>query len=75
MDENRELFDLSNYPKNNKLYDNNNNKVYGKFKDESSGEPIKSVICLRPKLYNINYEKNNQTKISVKVSNNIYQKN
>ena len=56
MNENRELFDLSNYPKNNKLYDNTNNKVYGKFKDESSGVPIKSVICLRPKLYNINYE-------------------
>ena len=38
------------------MYDNTNNKVYGKFKDESSGIPIKSVIALRPKLYNINYE-------------------
>ena len=56
MHENRELFDLSNYPKNNKLYDDSNNKVYGKFKDESQGTPIKSVIALRPKLYNINYE-------------------
>jgi hypothetical protein len=33
--DNKQLFDLSNYPKNNELYDATNNKVIGKFKNES----------------------------------------
>ena len=37
---NKHLFDLSNYDKNNKLYDSTNNKVIGKFKNESPNTQI-----------------------------------
>ena len=36
--ENKSLFDLSSYPKNNELYDATNKKVIGKFKDEATAE-------------------------------------
>ena len=68
MKENSILFDISNYPKSHQpnLHNPINNKVYGKFKDESSGIPIKSVIALRPKLYNINYENGKKIKNTCK---------
>ena len=40
MFNNKNLFDLSNYDKNNKLYDPTNNKVIGKFKNESPNTQI-----------------------------------
>ena len=68
MKENSILFYLSNYPKSHQpnLHNPINNNVYNKFKDESSGIPIKSVTALRPKLYNINYENENEIKIICK---------
>ena len=36
MKSNKEYFDLSNFPKTSSLYDNTNNKIIGKFKDEMS---------------------------------------
>ena len=48
--ENKDKFDLSNYPKEHPLYDETNKKVIGKFKNESP-EPIKEFIGLRSKLY------------------------
>ena len=56
--ENSGLFDLSNYPKNHELYDSVNNKVIGKFKNESI-EMITEFIGLRSKLYA--YTKENKT--------------
>ena len=47
----KNLFDYSGYPKDSKYYDNTNNKVIGKFKDESNGVPIKRYLGLRPKMY------------------------
>jgi hypothetical protein len=47
---NSELFDLSNYPKNHEMYDSTNNKVMGKFKNESINQ-ITEIACLRSKLY------------------------
>jgi hypothetical protein len=47
---NKDRFDLSNYPKDHELYDKTNNKVIGKFKNESPDE-IKEFIGLRSKLY------------------------
>lgn len=50
MWDNREKFDLSEYPKD--FYrDDTNNKVIGKFKDETSGMPIVEFVGLRPKMY------------------------
>ena len=48
--DNNEYFDLSNYPKNHELYNGTNNKVIGKFKNESVKQ-IKEFVGLRSKLY------------------------
>lgn len=50
MKNNKSLFDLSNYAKNNELYDKTNAKVMGKFKNESPLQ-ITEFIGLRAKLY------------------------
>ena len=55
MSENKELFDLSNYKKSHELYDNSNNKVLGKMKDECGGAVIEEFIGLRPKMYSLKY--------------------
>jgi len=47
----RGLYDLANFPKTSKYFDATNNKVIGKFKDETGGEPILEFIGLRPKMY------------------------
>ncbi len=48
--ENRDKFDLSDYPAD--FYrDSTNNKVIGKFKDETSSKPITEFVGLRPKMY------------------------
>ena len=51
MFNNKNLFDLSNYNKNNKLYDPTNNKVIGKFKNECPNTQITHFAGLRSKLY------------------------
>ena len=56
MKENKELFDLANYPKDHELYDKTNNKVMGKFKNESI-EPINEFLGLRAKLYTYTTDK------------------
>lgn len=50
MKENKEYFDLSEYPKDHELYDPTNKKVIGKFKNESI-EQITEFVGLRSKLY------------------------
>lgn len=47
---NKDKFDLSNYPKEHPLYDKTNMKVIGKFKNESPKQ-IKEFVGLRSKLY------------------------
>ena len=51
MNNNKDLFDLSNYDKTNILYDGTNNKVIGKFKNESPNNQITEFVGLRSKLY------------------------
>ena len=51
MVEHKDLYDLADYPSEHFLYDTTNNKVIGKFKDETKGEPIVEFIGLRPKMY------------------------
>jgi hypothetical protein len=48
--ENRDKFDLSDYPAD-FYHDSTNNKVIGKFKDETSSKPITEFVGLRPKMY------------------------
>jgi hypothetical protein len=50
MKDNKEYFDLSNYPENHPMYDKTNKCVIGKFKNESPSE-IREFVGLRAKLY------------------------
>ena len=51
MRQHKDLFDFSGYPKEHACYDPTNNKVIGKFKDETNGEPIVEFLGLRAKMY------------------------
>ena len=53
MHKHKELFDLSNHPKDNKYFCNDNKKVPGKIKDEYAGIPIYEFIGLKSKMYSI----------------------
>ena len=62
MLEHKELFDLSNFPKDSKYFCNDNKKVPGKTKDEYGGTAIYGFMGPKPKMYSIrdvnNCEKN-----------------
>ena len=53
MLENKELYDLSNQPKDGEYYCPDNKKVPGKMKDEYPGQVILEFIALKPKSYAI----------------------
>ena len=53
MFDNKDKFDLSDFPKNDKLYDSTNKKVIGKFKVEYSGTELIEFVGLRSKVYSI----------------------
>ena len=53
MHQNKEYFDLSNYPKYSKYFCNDNKKIPGKMKDEYGGKIIYEVTILKPKMYSI----------------------
>ena len=46
MSEFKDVFDFSDYPKDNPLHDNKNKKVLGKINDECSGTPVSEYIGL-----------------------------
>ena len=56
----KELFDLSNHPKNSKYYCCDNKKVVGKMKDQNGGTLIRTFIRLKSKMYSILDENNNE---------------
>lgn len=61
--DNKELFDLSAYPKDSELFDNTNKKAIGKFKDEAVDGKISYIsefVGLRSKLYSYSVD-NNET--------------
>ncbi|XP_033729514.1 uncharacterized protein LOC117318662 [Pecten maximus] len=53
MIENLDLFDTSNFPKDNALYSTDNCKVLGKMKDECGGQVIEEFVGLKPKMYSV----------------------
>jgi len=61
----KDKLDLSEYPKDHKLYDPTNNKVIGKFKDETHGIPISEFVGLRSKMYSFKLD-NNKSKQTAK---------
>jgi len=57
MYENSEDFDMSEYSKDNKFYDESNKKVLGKFKNETPNGTITDFIGVRSKCYTIRTDK------------------
>lgn len=58
---NSHLFDTSNYGAQNVFnISPQNKKVVGLFKDEVGGKIIRRMVCIRPKVYSIEYEDDNQ---------------
>ena len=49
----KNLFDLSNLPKNSKFFDETNKKVIGKMKDESEGKIIDEFVGLKSKMHSM----------------------
>ena len=58
----KELFDFNNYPEDFKYYNNANNLVVGKMKDETCSVLIKSFVGLMSKMYTFITEENNEYK-------------
>jgi hypothetical protein len=52
----KQFFDFSDFPKDNKFHCNDNKKVIGKFKPEELNRPIAEVLALRVKMYSIKYD-------------------
>ena len=51
----KHLLDLSDYPEDHFLHDRTNKKVPLTMTDELNGKVLKEVVCLRSKLYSIDY--------------------
>ena len=64
--ENREHFDLSNYPKDHPLYCTENKKVLGKFKNELAGHVISERVNLRSKLYAFKLAQSDESELRCK---------
>ena len=47
------MFNISNYPKNSKFFDQTNQKVIGKMKDESEGKITDEFVGLKSKMYSM----------------------
>ena len=70
----KEHYDMSEYSKDSGLYDGENKKVIGKFKDESPDEVIESFVGIRSKCYSF-ITKNNTVKKAKGVSKVVVKKN
>ena len=58
----KHLFDLSNYPKDSKIFDLEDEKVIGKMKDESKGKIKDEFVGLKSKMHSMNVDdKENKT--------------
>ena len=65
----KDMFDNSDYSKSSKFYFDENKKVIGKFKDEASGNLIKSFVGLKSKMYSYLVELSDGDK-GVEIKNN-----
>ena len=71
----KELYDLSGFDKKGEFYDPTNNRVVGKFKDETSGVPIIEFVGLRSKMYTIKLEGGDVKKRAKGIKTNVVEKN
>ena len=58
------MFDFSNYLPKSKYYDDLNKLAVGKMKDETAGFAIKEFVGLKPKMYSLFVDDNNEHKKS-----------
>ena len=68
---NKELFDFSNNPKDSKYYNNENDLVVGKMKDEKCGVPIKGFVGLESKMYTFITEENHESQKAKDINKNL----
>ena len=67
----KSLFDFSNYPKDLKYYNNSNNLLVDKMKDETYGVPVKGFVGLKSKMYNFITEGNHESKKAKGINKNV----
>ena len=67
----KELFDLSNCPKDSKYYNGENNLLVGKTKDETKVGPIRGFIWLKSKMYTFITEDNHESKKEKDIMKNV----
>ena len=72
-DKNR--FDNSDYPESSPYFNNSNNKVLGKFKDETHSNPISEFVGLRSKMYSYLKDDQKGGKTAKGIKKNIIKKN
>ena len=65
------MLDLSNYPKNLKYYNNLNDLVVGKMKDETYGIPINCFVELKAKMYTFITVDNHESKKAKGIDENV----
>ena len=65
------LFDLSNYAKDSKFYDLDNEKVIGKMKDNSKGKIIDEFVGLKSKRYSIKDADGKENKTAKGMNQNV----
>ena len=63
MYQNKEFFDLSNFPKGSKYFCNDNKKVLGKTKNEYGAKNIYEITALKSKIYPIRNVNNDEKSI------------
>ena len=74
MMQDQHLYDTSNYTQDNPLYSTQNKKVIGKFKDETGGHPIKEWIGLRPKMYTLKLDNEQEKKTGKGIKKSVLKK-
>ena len=59
VEDSKHFYDTSGFPKDHPLHSATNKKVLGKMKDEMNGTSTAECVCLGPKIYSIQAEKQN----------------
>ena len=71
FNENKELFDFTNYSAGSKYYDDSNTLVAGKVKDEMVGLAIKEVFSSKQKMYSFLVSSSSEYKKAKSVNENV----
>ena len=67
----KKLFDFSNYWKDWIFYNNSNNLVVGKMRDETCGVAIKGFVGLKSKMYTLITEEKHESKKAKDINKNV----